>query len=234
VLRARAGQRVSLAAPHAGADAGEPLRVTREGRWLVVRFAEARRAVSWAVAGGGFRRTRAVAWLEVADDDLCPPVNAAAFLRARLTAAGLSKAVGLLTSRDLDSYVVVEKRHHDVSATCIATVGLGNALRAGDLPGPIARIGTINVVCHVSVRLTDEALLEALALAAEARTLAVREANVPSRVSGNPASGTGTDCIVIAAPERGRAAIYAGKHTSLGHVIGASVHDAVRRGIAAR
>ena len=78
-----------------------------------------------------------------------------------------------------------------------------------------------------------EAQLEALALAAEARTLAVREAGIASTRTGLPASGTGTDCIVIAAPDapHDQCAAYAGKHTALGHVIGAAVHDATRLGI---
>jgi adenosylcobinamide amidohydrolase len=58
----------------------------------------------------------------------------------------------------------------------------------------------------------------------------VREAVIPSRRSGLPASGTGTDCIAIAAPALARADRYAGKHTAVGHVIGAAVESAVRRG----
>jgi adenosylcobinamide amidohydrolase len=149
-------------------------------------------------------------------------------------------AVGLMTTRDLASHVDAIARRGELSARCIATVGLGNALRAGDPPGRSVP-GTINLLCRVSVALSPEAQLEALALAAEARTLAVREAGVASTRSGAPASGTGTDCIVIAAPRAdgvpGRAgsaghAGYAGKHTAIGHVIGAAVLDATRRGIA--
>jgi len=74
--------------------------------------------------------------------------------------------------------------------------------------------------------------LEALALAAEARTLAVREADIPSTRSGEPSSGTGTDCIVIAVPDRSGGAHYAGKHTVLGHVLGAAAYSAVAQGLA--
>ena len=74
-----------------------------------------------------------------------------------------------MTSRDLRPYVDLERTYREVSCRCIATVGLGNALRAGDPPGPDGRIGTINVLCRVSVGLTDEGLLEAIALASEAR-----------------------------------------------------------------
>ncbi|HMI92802.1 MAG TPA: adenosylcobinamide amidohydrolase [Polyangiales bacterium] len=214
----------------------EPIRVELGTRILRVRFARPQRVISWAISGGGVRRASEVIWLEVDDHELRPPVDARGYVRARLQQAGAPQAVALLTSRRLHAYVdtCVENegigREQSLSARCIATVGLGNALRAGDLPGPSARIGTINVLCALSVPLSPEAMLEALALAAEARTLAVREAVVPSRRSGLPASGTGTDCIAIAAPALARADRYAGKHTAVGHVIGAAVESAVRRG----
>ncbi len=222
------------ALPRTHAPVGEPAPpagVARDGSWLVVRFAAMHRLVSWAIVGGGLRRGRTVAWLQVSETDLRPPVQAEQFLQAHLDTAGLSDAVGLLTSRDLDAYVEHQVAYRDLDAHCVTTVGLGNALRAGDPPGASARIGTINTLCRVSAPLTDAALLEALALAAEARTLAVREATVASRISGRPASGTGTDCIVIAAPEAARGAAYAGKHTAVGHVVGAAVYEATRRGV---
>lgn len=199
-------------------------------RLLVVRFAEPQRVASWAMIGGGLRRARTVAWVEVADEELRPPIDAGELARARLDAAGVGDVVTLMTSRDLRAYVDVDRAYRDVACRCIATVGLGNALRAGDPPGPAGRIGTINVLCAVSIPMTDEALLEALALASEARALAIREVDVPSPLSGLPASGTGTDCIVIAAPDTAERQRYAGKHTELGHVVGAAVHEAVRSG----
>jgi len=218
-----------LAAASAAAEA--PIAVRLEGRLLIVRFAEPQRVASWAIVGGGLGRARTVAWLQVGDAELRPPVDARRYLRDRLEAAGVPDAVGLLTSRDVGTFTDVTCAYPGAAARCVATVGLGNALRAGDLPGPDGRIGTINVLCHVSEPLSDEALFETMALAAEARALAVREAAVPSRRSGAPASGTGTDCIVIAAPARGTPAAYAGKHTVIGHVVGAAVLGAVLAGV---
>lgn len=209
------------------------LSIERTSGLLVVRFAEPCRVVSWAMIGGGLRRARTVAWVQVDDDELRPPTDACELARTRLTAVGVEDAVTLMTSRDLGAYVDVERTHRGVACRCIATVGLGNALRAGDPTGAPGHIGTINVLCQLSVAVSDEALLEALALAAEARTLAIREADVPSSLSGLPASGTGTDCIVIAAPDDGDRERYAGKHTVLGHLVGAAVHDAVASGAAA-
>jgi len=214
-------------------DAPE-VEVVRAHRWLVVRFGEYHTTASWAIVGGGLRRTLTVAWHQVSEDELRPPVDACDLFRERLHDAGISDAVGLLTSRNLESYVDITRSYGDIEARCIATVGLGNALRAGDPPGPagrIGKIGTINVFCRLSVSLSTEALLEALALATEARALAVREASIPSTVSGEPASGTGTDCVVVAAPEHGAPARYAGKHTVLGHLIGTAVRDATTQGV---
>jgi adenosylcobinamide amidohydrolase len=209
---------------------GAPLVLEHLPRLLVARFAQPQRVVSWAIVGGGLSRTRNVAWVEVRDAELRPPVDARELARAR--AAGMPDAVVLLTSRDLRACVDIRASYRETTCQCVATVGLGNALRAGDPPGSDGHIGTINVLCHVSLPLTDEAMLEALALASEARALAMREADVPSSLSGLPASGTGTDCIVIASPETGERQRYAGKHTVVGHLIGHTVHAAVRDGAA--
>jgi len=211
--------------------ASEPVELVREGRWLITRFACRQQVLSWAIVGGGRRTAQAVAWYWVRENELRPPVDARALLHRRLAEAAIPDAVGLLTSRDLDTHVVVERRRDPFGVRCIATVGLGNALRAGDPPGPAARIGTINLLCCCSHPLAEEALVEALALAAEARTAAVLEAAVPSRMTGRPATGTGTDCIVVAAPVASAPARYVGKHTVFGSLIGAAVMEATSRGV---
>jgi len=207
--------------------AGRPV---LDGRWLVVHLPGPHAVLSWAVANGGRRTTDLVAWHEVQNADLQPPVDPARLLEERLSAAGLAGAVGLLTGARLDLHSVTERAWEGVGARCVATVGLTNALRAGDPPRRADKIGTINLLCQVTVPLREEALLEVLSIAAAARTLAILEAGEPSRVSGLPATGTGTDCIVVAAPEASGGARYAGMHTALGHVVGAAVYQAVARG----
>ncbi|HYC21958.1 MAG TPA: adenosylcobinamide amidohydrolase, partial [Candidatus Bathyarchaeia archaeon] len=109
----------------------------------------------------------------------------------------------------------------------------GNALRAGDPPDDGQRVGTINLLCCVSTPLAEEALVEALAIAAEARAAAVLDASVASRSTGRPATGTGTDCIVVAAPGLDGGESFAGKHTLVGHLIGCAAGDATRQGVEA-
>lgn len=201
-------------------------------RALVVRFARPHRCLSWAIVGGGQGDRSAVVWAEVRNSELPVGVDARELLRRRLRAVGAPDAVGLLTSRQVNRFVHTRRDCQGVGAQCVATVGLSNALRAGDPVGVAQRLGTINVLCHLSVPLTEEGLLEALALVSEARAVAVMESEATSRLSHRPASGTGTDCLVVAAPLGPAAVCFAGKHTAAGHVVGEAVRAAVEQGCA--
>lgn len=197
-------------------------------------FDAPQRTLSWAIHGGGSRTASCVAFVEVRNADLSPEVDPLALLRARLEAHGALDGIGLLTSRDLRHYVTRDAEYQGQCARCVATVGLSNALRAGDVPGPArhpARVGTINLVCWTSVPLSDDAALEAMSIAVEARTLAIHEQRVTSTQNALHASGTGTDCVVLAwPPSRTATTPYAGKHTAVGHLVGAAVYAAVRDG----
>lgn len=199
------------------------------GPWMTVRLARPHRCLSWAVVNGASAVSDVIAWRFLERDEIRDIADPAAWLREELSRAGMPGAVGLLTSRRRHQYVDA-----GAGSPCraIATVGLSNALRAGDPAVSLAATGTINLACIVNARLTEEAVLEALALASEARAAAMLSAAVPSIVSGKPASGAGTDCIVIAHPLDGEAERYCGKHTALGAAIGAGVEEAIARGVA--
>jgi adenosylcobinamide amidohydrolase len=201
--------------------------------WLVVDLGAEHEVSSWAIVNGGRRRARQVAWLRVNNADLTVDVDPRRLLADRLAERGMNAAVGLLTSGLIENYAEARASADNVTAHAIATVGLSNALRIGDPPGHGPVAGTINILCSISAALSEEAALEALSLITEARTAAVAESQVPSRRTHAPATGTGTDCIVLAwPPTTSAAAYYAGKHTAIGHVVGAAVLESVRTGIA--
>lgn len=209
--------------------------VVRRGEWLVVDFPKPYLTLSWAVLGGGKKLARSVVWLRVNGRDLEPGVDASEYLRSRMPDDRKGEdVVGLLTSAELDAYADIRKEYGDYEVRSIATVGLSNAVRIGDPPTAFHGIGTINLLCVISRPLSYEAHLEALSLASEARTLAVIESQIESSLSHRPATGTGTDCIVVAVPEAEAGAAgekYAGKHTVLGHLIGQAVYEAARDAI---
>ena len=209
------------------------LDVVREKRILLARFARPQRFLSWAIVGGGVSRGRVVAWCQLQDGELTPEIDARVLLSDRLARAGVPDAVGLLTGADVGRYVQQVGSSDGLEARCVVTVGLGNRLRMGDSPGPARPVGTINLLCALSRPLSDGAMVEAIALSAEARAVAVLKSGALSLRSGQPASGTGTDCQVIAAPEEGEPLMYVGKHTEAGHLIGRVVLAAVTIGVRA-
>jgi adenosylcobinamide amidohydrolase len=86
--------------------------------------------------------------------------------------------------------------------------------------------GTINLIVAINQPFTRSAMAEALQIAVEARVAAIHDAGVVSVRSGAIATGTGTDCIAVAAPisaSRATSVAYCGKHTLAGELIGRAV-----------
>ena len=71
-----------------------------------------------------------------------------------------AEAVGFLTSRNINAFEYSSRTDSDVSAHCMATIGLSNRMRVGDPPGPIAINGTINILSRVSCPLSENAFVE--------------------------------------------------------------------------
>ncbi len=189
------------------------------------------KTLSWALAGGGFAKTQQLCWIQVSPQDLTPEICPRSFLQAAMMECSAAHGLGFMTSARLEHFAHALAQVGETTAIAVATVGRGNALRAGDPSYQSHRWGTINCACLVDVPLSAEAMLEAMVISAEAKTAAMIEAGVRSVMSGLPATGTGTDCHAIVCPDNSEELVYAGKHTDVGSAIGAAVFDAVSRGI---
>lgn len=201
-------------------------------RWtapfLVAEFTEPQNMLSWSLTRPGFVIARSVAWLEVRDGDLPAHVDPVALLRRRMEAAGHGEAVHLMTSRSLVHHHLASAEAGAVTSSCLATVGLSNAGRVGEPFDGSAPAGTINLLAHAGTPLSEAARIEALSIAAEARTAAIIDLGLIR--DGHVVTGTGTDCIVVASPRGNPEAPFAGLHTDVGLSLGRAVYDAVRAG----
>ena len=113
------------------------------GKWLRVNFDIPHIVKSWAVLGGGTKETLAVIWRQVTDGELCLGIDPQTYLIGQIEAhygrdEASSQFVGFLTGARLAEHTDVFLDHSGIWARCIATVGLNNALRIGDPPGPAA------------------------------------------------------------------------------------------------
>lgn len=201
--------------------------VTLDRPWLTVDLGAEMQVLSWAINRPGFVTARNIVWREVRNADLPRDMDVQGWFAAELAARGAQAAVAFLTSRDVRFYEEALVQVGDVEAHCVATVGLSNAERVGhrvDRTG--ADWGTINIALRLSPGLTQAGLIEALSIAAQARTAAIIEVGLP--LPAGIATGTGTDCIAVAAPGGDNG--YAGLHTATGEAAGAAVYRATLAG----
>lgn len=202
-------------------------RVTLERPWLTFDLGRPMQVLSWAINKPGFVQSERIIWREVRNADLPRHLDVHDWLRSTLEARGASDAVCFLTSRDVGFFTQATVTAGDAVAQCVATVGLSNAERVGHrIDHSKSDWGTINVAVSLQTGLSQTGLIEALTIAAQARTAAIMEIAIalPSGI----ATGTGTDCIAVAAPPG--ASDYAGLHTDIGEAIGGAVYQAVREG----
>lgn len=201
--------------------------VTLTPPWLDFDLGGEMQVLSWAINRPGQVSARRILWREVQNADLPRDLDVQDWLAGELAGRDAPDAVCFLTSRHLTSHVVREAVVGTTRATAVATVGLSNAERVGlrqDRYG--AGWGTINVAVRIDRGLNNAALIEAMSIATQARTAAVTEAGPD--LPGGRATGTGTDCIAVAAPQGTEG--YAGLHTEIGEAIGRAVYDAVLAG----
>lgn len=107
-----------------------------------------------------------------------------------------------------------------------ATVGLGHPTWAAapDVTHPVSLVGTINLVVQLPERLSDAALINAVATATEAKTQALLE-------SGVQGTGTPTDAVCIVCPELGAPHAFGGPRSIWGARLARAVHAAVLGGL---
>ncbi len=200
-------------------------RVRREGSRdlpvLVWRFPVAMRAVASAPHGGGLGSRRWVLNAQV------PPSygrrDPAHHLNKLAVSLGLpGRGVGMLTAAD----VRAAPSGCDGGVEVMATVGLSHPILAAAPPDEHAAnlvAGTINIVAFVPARLSDAALVNAVATVTEAKTQALFEARVN-------ATGTATDAVCVLCPEEGRPSAFGGPRSIWGARLARATHAAVLSG----
>ena len=205
-------------------------------RTIVIELPAGYSILGWAPMGGGLRRASVILNHQIALDDRAAVESPRAHLFRVARSLGFlpRHTVAMMTGADvgLGGFATMRRQEFVVSAWCSA--GCSNALRVGDRATALhQRPGTINIAIAINRPVTVALQAEALQLAVEARVLAVQQASLMSVRSGLPATGTGTDCIVVAAPiisahDRRYAIGYCGKHTELGELIGRVVLKSCR------
>ncbi|ALX48562.1 adenosylcobinamide amidohydrolase [Lentibacillus amyloliquefaciens] len=143
----------------------------------------------------------------------------------------VSRTVGMMTAVELKNAAYSLWENDQISIYTVVTAGTGNAK---DSTQPVAqpiRQGTINIWVFINGHLTDEAFIQAIMTATEAKAQGLRELDIRDRQTGTIATGTSTDSILVAATQQGELVPYAGTATELGQFIGQSVYAETKKAI---
>ncbi len=217
------------------------------GQTLVIELEGRKRVLSSAPQGGGFRVASYILNHQVDAQSSVPGTQSlschdpASCLRELAVSMGIhASTVGLMTAVPMTQVVTARAASDGLWVECFATVGVTNAVRAGEWPpGDIAanrllKPGTINLILITNGSLSQSAMLGAVQVATEAKSGVLRDHGVRSCLSSAAATGTGTDAVVIACSLRGQGTwhLYSGTHTVMGALIGQVVTDCVTHGLA--
>ncbi len=229
-------------------------RIVREGRFIVVEFANPHRVLSTSAITGG--QNDAVRFLvnhqscegraHLDRHEVVTSQGQEHYHRATSAELGLSPRETALmgTAANMNYAALVREAYSNISVTAVVTAGVeGNASCAGD-PADWhegedgwARAnphdGTINTIVLVDCPLTPAAQTRAVLTMTEAKSAALHDLAVSSRYSQDLATGTGTDQFCLAAPidESRKSREGAGPHCKLGELIGRSVRSATKEAL---
>jgi adenosylcobinamide hydrolase len=222
-------------------------------RTFIIEFGKLHRVLSSAPRGGGLVRARSILNHYVQANPLLrgdqgrpdrngrtqwtDPARYLGRVASRLKAA--SPIVALMTAVPMEQLVKDREESGGIWVECFCTVGVTNAVRAGE-PGShdgrrrrCDRVGTINIILVTNATLAVPAMVGAVQVVTESKTAALMEKSVRSSSGVRYATGTGTDAVVVVSSIDGILRVqYSGTHTCLGSMIGRLVVRCVREGLA--
>lgn len=152
-----------------------------------------------------------------------------------------ASSTGLLTSARMHCRGYSTVKFKDITVEIIATAGTDkNAVRAGDQAsyyednGNYCEIGgTINILAFTNIDIPTGAMAKALITITEAKTATLQELAIISPLTQNPATGTGTDGIILACnPKSSITCKDTGTQSKLGELFCVAVKTAVKQSLA--
>ena len=148
----------------------------------------------------------------------------------------------LFTGADMNNLAITSHSYKDMRVTALVTAGvLGNAVRMAADAGSYYELasavdnkkpGTINILLFTNTTLSPRAMTRAIISATEAKSAALQDMDIRSSYSSgrNPATGTGTDNILVVQGS-GPVVDATGGHTKMGELLAKAVYEGVTEAV---
>ncbi|ABZ84413.1 conserved domain protein [Heliomicrobium modesticaldum Ice1] len=195
------------------------------------------RCVSSGILGGGISDKRFFVNRQVHKNynECQPQGETIAFLTGAFPDCPIDQTTALMTAARVSQAAWMQNRCGPIGLSVVVTAGVRNACAAGVTPcwERTPEIGTINIMAFLDNSLTDGALINAVQTITEAKSRVLRELRICCAQTGDWATGTGTDAVVVAARPGGEPLAYAGPTTRLGALLAATAGAALRQAVQA-
>lgn len=133
--------------------------------------------------------------------------------------------VGMMTAVQTEDAIIKEYTGEFGSLIVAVTAGIGNAVDVSKAFDRAEQIGTINTWIMINGCLSDEAFIQSMMTATEAKTKALHQEKVVDPLTNTLATGTSTDSCLVAATQQGEYLPYGGPITELGKLVGMGVFE---------
>lgn len=211
----------------------KPELIKQSDAMIALSYEQPLKILSSAVTGGGFGMYQNIVNRYVDKDYQCDNYfdEMCAFLKKHRF--NPDETVSMMTAVQLKNMQFEFVETDDFSVLIIVTAGISNAVNSTDgQVHPMAKQpGTINTWLLVNGVLSDAAYVQAVITATEAKVKALHDLKIKDALTGEQATGTSTDSVLVGATQKGAYLEFAGPITPLGAVIGRVVYQATKRAI---
>jgi adenosylcobinamide hydrolase len=196
--------------------------------------------VSSAIYNGGFKKVKAILNVQAPEEysDRKLHENPQKLIIDSAKKLGLAENfVGMVTAAAVEKFSLASKKDGDLAVNVIATAvdPAGNTCSHAESAGETIEVqemtGTINIMVVINGNPTESCLVSTLITATEAKMAALRELDIRSRYSGDEATGTITDAMIVAETNRGAPIVHAGPASKLGQLVGYCTRKAVKEAV---
>jgi adenosylcobinamide hydrolase len=215
-------------------DLASNIRLIIEDNVLAVLSKDDLKVVSSAAYHGGFRKVKAILNVEVPEGYSTPNLHAdpMPLISASSAKVGVKDDfVCMITAVKVSNFSLALMKNEEFSVSVAATAGCTNAETAGENLSDKMIPGTINIIVVVDGNPTESNQVSLVITATEAKTAALNRLDIRSAYSGDLATGTTTDAVVVASTNRGSVIEYGGPSSKLGQMVSKCVRTVVTEAV---
>jgi adenosylcobinamide amidohydrolase len=208
--------------------------LTIDGNVLAVSSPKGLVTASSAIFNGGFKKVQVILNVSVPDDysDVVLHEDPFKLIRDSAQRIGVTKDyVAMVTAAKIKNYALYTKHEDGFSVSVAATAGCSHGESAGETIKVEEITGTINIIVLIDGKPSESCMAASLITATEAKSAAIRDLDIRSRYTGDAATGSITDSLVIASTNEGTEISYGGPASKLGQLVGWCVRSAVAEAI---